>query len=44
MIGLPFETDEDVKGIYELAKKVVDRCRPINKRLNVNSKCIKLCT
>ena len=35
MIGLPFETDEDVKGIYELAKKVVDRCRPINKRLNV---------
>lgn len=35
MIGLPFETDEDVKAIYELAKKVVDRCRPINKRLNV---------
>ena len=35
MIGLPFETDEDVKGIYDLAKKVVDRCRPINKRLNV---------
>jgi len=35
MIGLPFETDEDVRGIYELAKKVVDRCRPINKRLNV---------
>lgn len=22
MIGLPFETDEDVKGIYELAKKL----------------------
>ena len=36
MIGLPFETDEDVRGIYELAKKVVDICRPINKRLNVN--------
>ena len=36
MIGLPFETDEDVKAIYELAKKVVDICRPINKRLNVN--------
>ncbi len=35
MIGLPFETDEDVKGIYDLAKKVVDLCRPINKRLNV---------
>ncbi|WP_291258905.1 TIGR03960 family B12-binding radical SAM protein [Fusobacterium sp.] len=35
MIGLPFETDEDVKGIYDLAKKVVDKCRPINKRLNV---------
>ena len=35
MIGLPFETDEDVRGIYELAKKVIDRCRPINKRLNV---------
>lgn len=35
MIGLPFETDEDVKAIYDLAKKVVDLCRPINKRLNV---------
>lgn len=35
MIGLPFETDEDVEGIYQLAKKVVDLCRPINKRLNV---------
>ena len=35
MIGLPFETDEDVAGIYHLAKKVVDLCRPINKRLNV---------
>lgn len=35
MIGLPFETDEDVKAIYDLAKKVVDKCRPINKRLNV---------
>lgn len=35
MIGLPFETDEDVAEIYHLAKKVVDLCRPINKRLNV---------
>ena len=35
MIGLPFETDEDVKEIYTLAKKVIDLCRPINKRLNV---------
>ena len=35
MIGLPFETDEDVKAIYDLAKKVVDLCKPINKRLNV---------
>ncbi len=35
MIGLPFETDEDVADIFHLAKKVVDLCRPINKRLNV---------
>ena len=35
MIGLPFETDEDVKEIYTLVKKVIDICRPINKRLNV---------
>lgn len=35
MIGLPFETDEDVEEIYNLVKKVIDRCRPINKRLNV---------
>lgn len=35
MIGLPFETMEDVKGIYDLAKKVITACRPINKRLNI---------
>ena len=35
MIGLPFETMEDVKGIYDLAKKVIGLCRPINKRINI---------
>ena len=35
MIGLPYETDEDVAGIYELAQKVVDLCRPISKRLQI---------
>lgn len=35
MIGLPYETDEDVKGIYDLAQKVVDLCRPISKRLQI---------
>ncbi len=35
MIGLPYETDEDVKGIYDLAQKVVDICRPITKRLQI---------
>ena len=34
-IGLPFETMEDVKGIYDLAKKVIGLCRPINKRINI---------
>ncbi len=35
MIGLPYETDEDVAGIYDLAQKVVDLCRPISKRLQI---------
>ena len=35
MIGLPFETMEDVKGIFDLAKKVSVACRSINKRLNI---------
>lgn len=35
MIGLPFETMEDVQGIFDLAKKVSIACRSINKRLNI---------
>lgn len=35
MIGLPYETDEDVKGIYDLAQKVVNLCRPISRRLQI---------
>lgn len=35
MIGLPFETDEDVTGIYELAKKVLSIVRGIDKRINI---------
>ncbi len=35
MIGLPFETDEDVAAVFELASKVIKRCRPISKRINV---------
>lgn len=35
MIGLPFETDEDVAGIYELAKKVTTMCRRISKGINI---------
>ena len=37
MIGLPFETDEDVMGIYELAKKVTYLCRKIRKRVNITA-------
>lgn len=37
MIGLPFERDEDVLGIYELVKKVANLCRPINKRINITA-------
>jgi len=35
MIGLPFETDEDVKGIHDLATKVIGECRKYSKRLNI---------
>lgn len=35
MIGLPFETMEDVAGIYNLVKKVSIACRAINRRLNI---------
>ena len=35
MIGLPYETDEDVAAIYDLATKVLKRCLPISKRINV---------
>lgn len=35
MIGLPFETDEDVMGIYDLANKVALACRAISKRISI---------
>lgn len=35
MIGLPFETDEDLKGIHELVMKVVRACKPFTKKLNI---------
>ena len=44
MIGLPFETDEDVAEIFELASKVIKRCRPISKRINVTVSVFKLCS
>lgn len=37
MIGLPFETMEDVQGIYELVKKVSQMCRRIDKRINITA-------
>ncbi|MEG1100065.1 MAG: TIGR03960 family B12-binding radical SAM protein [Cetobacterium sp.] len=37
MIGLPFETDEDVMAIYELVKKVTYLCRRIRKRVNITA-------
>lgn len=37
MIGLPFETDEDILGIYELVKKVLNICRPYSKRINITA-------
>lgn len=35
MIGLPFETDEDVVGIYDLVTKVLKACREVSKRVNI---------
>lgn len=35
MVGLPFETDEDVKGIYDLTMRVMKACRAITKRVNI---------
>lgn len=35
MIGLPFETDEDVIGINELVKKVLYHVKQINKQINI---------
>ena len=35
MIGLPFETDEDLKGIHELVMKAVKACKNYTKRLNI---------
>lgn len=35
MVGLPFETDDDVVSIHTLVKKVVSTCRAINKRANI---------
>ena len=35
MIGLPFETDEDIKGIHDLVVKVTKVCRQYTKRLNI---------
>lgn len=37
MIGLPFETDEDVLEIYELVKRVTYKCRTIRKRVNITA-------
>ena len=37
MIGLPFETDEDVMAIYELVKKVTYKSRMIRKRVNITA-------
>lgn len=35
MIGLPYETDEDVIEIYELVKKVAKICQKIKRRINI---------
>jgi radical SAM family uncharacterized protein/radical SAM-linked protein len=37
MIGLPTETEEDVRGIFELAKKVLAQAPPGTKRLQVTA-------
>lgn len=35
MIGLPFETDDDLRGMHELVMKVVKECRVYTKKLNI---------
>ncbi|MGL5963183.1 MAG: TIGR03960 family B12-binding radical SAM protein, partial [Fusobacteriaceae bacterium] len=35
MIGLPFEKDEDIIGIQELAQKVTTMCRKISRGINI---------
>jgi radical SAM family uncharacterized protein/radical SAM-linked protein len=35
MIGLPFETDEDVIEIAELAKRLLTKTKSVNKRFNI---------
>ncbi|MGL5100069.1 MAG: radical SAM protein, partial [Fusobacteriaceae bacterium] len=35
MIGLPFETDEDVADIHELAQKITTMCRKISRGINI---------
>lgn len=35
MIGLPFETDEDVVGIHDLTMKVFRACKAISKRITI---------
>ena len=35
MIGLPFETDEDLQGIKDLVSEVVYKCRAYTRRLNI---------
>jgi radical SAM family uncharacterized protein len=35
MIGLPFETEEDIRGIHELVNKVVQKCKSYTKRLSI---------
>lgn len=35
MIGLPFETDEDIVAIYDLVMKVMKSCRSISKRISI---------
>ena len=37
MIGLPTETEEDVRGIADLAKRVLDGGRAVNRRARVNA-------
>ncbi len=39
MIGLPTETDEDLAGIFEMAKKVKEIYRRVKNRRDVNIQC-----